>query len=133
VAEAGAVVAARALLLCICGVFASTQLARAQQCPDGTPPPCGAQAPRAPSPNSIAVHYFDNLSRDSADEYLADGFTEQLIVRLGRVERLEVRLRSEVQRYRNRSLDDPAAAERALNVRHLLTGSVRKGGPRVIW
>jgi adenylate cyclase len=104
----------------------------AQQCPDGSPPPCGAQAPRAPSPNSIAVLYFDNLSRDSADEYLADGLTEQLIVRLGRVERLDVRLRSEVQRYHGRPLTDPAAVARTLNVRYLLAGSVRKVGPRVV-
>ena len=130
--RAGAVVTARTLVLCVCCFGASVRPSFAQQCPDGSPPPCRAQVPRAPSPNSIAVLYFDNLSRDSADEYLADGFTEQLIVRLGRVDRLEVRLRSEVQRYRHRSLDDPAVAARALNVRYLLTGSVRKVGPRVV-
>jgi TolB-like protein len=116
-------------------VGASVPSLDAQQCPDGTPPPCARPVARPaapPAPNSIAVLYFDNLSRDSADEYLADGLTEQLIVRLGRVERLDVRLRSEVQRYHGRPLTDPAAVARALNVRYLLAGSVRKVGPRVV-
>jgi hypothetical protein len=40
------------------------------QCPDGSAPPCRAQAarpPGRPAPNSIAVLYFDNLSPDTAD------------------------------------------------------------------
>jgi len=124
--------AMRTFLLCACCVCAPVPLSA--QCPDGTPPPCGrAAAPaRTPPPNSVAILYFDNLSRDSADEYLADGLTEQLIVRLGRVERLDVRLRSEVQRYHGRPLTDPAAVARVLNVRYLLAGSVRKVGPRVV-
>lgn len=102
------------------------------QCPDGTPPPCAGQRAPAPAPNSVAVLYFDNLSRDSADAYLADGLTEQLIVRLGRIERLDVKPRSEVQRARLRSFGGPTAVARALNVRYLVTGSVRKVGWRVI-
>jgi hypothetical protein len=47
------------------------------QCPDGSPPPCGRAAARAPAPNSVAVLYFDNPSRDTADTFLADGLTEE--------------------------------------------------------
>ena len=55
------------------------------QCPDGTPPPCAGQRAPAPAPNSVAVLYFDNLSRDSSDAYISDGLTEELTARLGQV------------------------------------------------
>jgi hypothetical protein len=70
------------------------------QCPDGTPPPCNRAAARAPSPNSVAVLYLDNLSRDTADAYLADGLTEEIIIRLSQVRRLEVKSRFESLRFR---------------------------------
>ena len=59
------------------------------QCPDGSPPPCGRTAVHTPA-NSVAVLYFDNLSRDTADAFLADGLTEEIIIRLGQVQRLAV-------------------------------------------
>src|SRR2546430_16822633 len=59
------------------------------QCPDGSTPPChGATRPAAPASNSVAVLYFDNLSPDTADAYLARGLTADIIVRLGQIERL---------------------------------------------
>ena len=85
----------------------------AAQCPDGSPPPCRAAqrgASTAPAPNSVAVLYFDNLSRDTADAYLAEGLTEELIAQLGRVERLVVQSRNAVRRYRAAELD-PAQLE----------------------
>src|SRR3989442_8191277 len=107
----------------------------ALQCPDGPPPPCrGARAPpgRKPgvTPTSIAVLYFDNLSRDTSDAYLADGLTEEIIARLGQLERLAVKSRAAVQRFR-RSGTDPLAAARALRVARLVTGSVRRAGNRL--
>src|SRR5439155_242565 len=69
------------------------------QCPDGSPPPCRAartdpgRQPGVPT-NSVAVLYFDNLSRDTTDAYLAEGLTEELIAQLGRVERLVVKSRN---------------------------------------
>ena len=75
--------------------------------------------------------YFDNLSRDTADIYLADGLTEELIVRLQHVSRLEVKSRFESQRFRGRAHPAPAALGRALNAVYLVTGSVQKAGPRV--
>jgi TolB-like protein/Tfp pilus assembly protein PilF len=105
------------------------------QCPDGSPPPC-ARAPSrgaaiAPSPTSVAVLYFDNLSRDTNDIYLAEGLTDELITRLGQVERLQVKSRNAVRRFRGDAAEDPAAVGRALGVAHLVSGSVRRTGDRV--
>ena len=102
------------------------------QCPDGSPPPCRltSHASTAPAPNSVAVLYFDNLSADTADAYLAEGLTEELIARLGQLPRLAVKSRAAVQRFRQ-SGADPLAAARALRVARLVTGSVRRGGNRL--
>ncbi len=102
------------------------------QCPDGSPPPCRAQPARvAPPPNSVAVLYFDNLSRDTSDAYLADGLTEELIARLGQIERLQVKSRNAVRRYRGAVDPDPAALGRGLGVAHLVSGSVRRSKDRL--
>jgi TolB-like protein/Tfp pilus assembly protein PilF len=107
-------------------------LALALQCPDGSPPPCrGARAAAPVAPTSVAVLYFDNLSRDSNDAFLADGLTEELIARLGRVERLSVKSRTAVQRLRGRPLDEPAVIGRTLAVAHFVSGSVRRSGTRL--
>ena len=108
----------------------------ALQCPDGSPPPCRvARADAGPKPgvppNSVAVLYFDNLSRDTADAYMADGLTEELIGRLGQVERLTVKSRFAVRRFRGTTTEDPATVGRALGVAHLVTGSIRRSGNRV--
>jgi len=103
----------------------------ALQCPDGTPPPCRAQATRAPAPNSVAVLYFDNLSPDTADAYLASGLTEETIVRLGQVERLAVKSRHAVLRFRGRAAEDPTVLGRLLGVAYLVSGSARRSGSRV--
>jgi TolB-like protein/Tfp pilus assembly protein PilF len=102
------------------------------QCPDGTPPPCRGARAAAPAPaNSIAVLYFDNLSSDSTDAYLADGITEEVISRLGDVGRLTVKSRYAVRRYRAAAEADPTAIGRTLGVAYLVTGSVQRGGGRL--
>jgi len=102
------------------------------QCPDGTPPPCGARPARpAPPTNSVAVLYLDNLSRDTADAYLADGLTEEVIIRLGQVRRLDVKSRYEVERFRGQAARDPAQLGKALRAAYLVTGSVQRAGDRV--
>ena len=91
-------------------------LALAVQCPEGTPPPCARATSRAsvPAANSVAVLYFDNLSRDTADAYLAEGLAEELMVRLSQVRRLEVKSRFESQRVRGRTAGDARALGRSL-------------------
>ena len=101
------------------------------QCPDGSAPPCGRVAVHAPPPNSVAVLYLDNLSRDTADAFLADGLTEEIIIRLGQVPRLAVKSRYEVQRFRGRTVQDLPALGRALDASYLVTGSVQRAGDRV--
>lgn len=100
------------------------------QCPDGAPPPCRGAAARAPAGNSVAVLYFDNVTRDSADAYLADGLTEAIIVRLGQIGRLEVKSRGSVRRFREAQLE-PGPLGRQLGAAHLVSGSVRRSGERL--
>ena len=110
-----------------------TRVSLAAQCPDGSLPPCRPAAPRSggPTRSGVAVLYFDNLSRDSTYAYLADGLTEELILKLGGVGQLDVRSRFAVRRYKGRLPDDPAAVGRALDVTYLVSGSVRPGRDRV--
>jgi TolB-like protein/Tfp pilus assembly protein PilF len=90
-------------------------------------PGLGSRA--APARPSIAVLYFDNLSRDTADAYLADGLTEETIEKLGGIRRLTTTSRAAVRRFRGTA--DPTAAARALGVTHLVTGSVRRSAHRL--
>ena len=112
----------------MCGALAVPLRA---QCPDGSPPPCHAQDRRAPPPNSVAVLYFDNLSRDSADTYIADGLTDEIIVRLQHVQRLDVKSRYEVRRFRGTRIGDAQSVGRQLGVAYLVTGSVRPSASRM--
>ena len=91
--------------------------------PSGT----GSVAPA----NSVAVLYFDNLSADTSDVYLAEGLTEEIIARLGQVRRLVVKSRNAVWRYRRAAANDPASLGRALGVANLVSGSVRRSGDRL--
>jgi TolB-like protein/Tfp pilus assembly protein PilF len=77
------------------------------------------------------VLYFENATGDSADAYLADGLTEEIITRLSGVERLTVRSRYLVRRYRGAALDDPGTVGRALGVAYLVGGSLRRAGGRL--
>jgi TolB-like protein len=99
------------------------------QCPDGSAPPC--HAPRTPAPNSIAVLYFDNLSRDSGDTYIADGLTDEIIVRLQHVQRLDVKSRYEVRRFRGTRIPDARSVGHELGVAYLVTGIVRPSASRM--
>ena len=116
-------------------IIAALALARPllAQCPDGTPPPCGARPLRAamPAANSVAVLYFENVTRDSNDTYLADGLTEEITGRLSAIERLAVKSHHAVRRYRGTDLGDLAPVARVLNVSYLVTGSIRRSGARL--
>lgn len=102
------------------------------QCPDGSPPPCGrAAAHPAIQPTSLAVLYFENASRDTADAYLADGITEEIISRLSEVARLQVKSRYQVRRYRTEATENAADIGRQLAVARIVTGSVRRAGNRL--
>ena len=124
--------AARGFLLSCLGLAAAGGVAMAQ-CPDGTPPPCrrAARPAAAASANSVAVLYFENLSRDTSDAYLADGLTEEITARLGQVGRLVVTSRTAVRRLRNAATMSTPEIGRALGVSYLLNGSVRRSASRL--
>jgi TolB-like protein len=120
----------------ICLVFlcvASYASVVSAQCPDGSPPPCATRAARVtvPAANSVAVLYFDNLSRDTAYAYLADGVTEELITSLRLAGHLTVPSRNESARIRQLTGQAPALTARQLGVRYLLSGSVQPTGDRL--
>src|SRR2546430_718855 len=101
------------------------------QCADGSPPPCGRPAarPAPPAANSVAVLFF--AARDTADAYLADGLTEDLTSLLGNVGRVQVKAPGVVRRAQRAAPGDAPAIARALGVRYLVDGNVRRVGTRV--
>lgn len=78
----------------------------------------------------IAVLPFANISPDPADEYFADGMTEELISVLSRLRGLEVIARTSVMAYKAQP-KPVAVVGRELRAGTLLEGSVRKAGDRV--
>jgi TolB-like protein/tetratricopeptide (TPR) repeat protein len=101
------------------------------QCPNGTPPPCGGVRAIATTPasNSVAVLYFD--SRDTADTFLAEGLSEEIATSLGHVPRLVVKIPSAVRRVQRANEGDVRAIGRALAVRWVVDGSVRRNGTQL--
>jgi serine/threonine-protein kinase len=75
---------------------------------------------------SLAVLYLENLSRDTADQYLADGLTEDLAASLGRLGRLTVKTPSAVRREQEAHPGNVSEIGRALGVRYVLEGSLRR-------
>jgi adenylate cyclase len=83
-----------------------------------------------PAKPSIAVLPFTNLSRDSEQEYFSDGLTDDLITDLAKLSGLFVIARNSVFTYKGQAVN-VADVGRALGVRYVVEGSVRKAGPRV--
>jgi len=104
--------------------------ALAQQCPDGSPPPCAA-APARPAPHSIAVLTFENTSRDTAAQYLAEGLADQVCTRLGGVARLTLISRTVVRRLHSPEQLSVQQIGRFLNAAYLVSGFIRAAGGRV--
>jgi TolB-like protein/Tfp pilus assembly protein PilF len=103
------------------------------------PAAAGVSTPSAVEPVSpkrledshwVGVLPFVSFSPDSADEYFADGMTEELISALARVDGLRVISRTSVMTYKGRKAT-AGVIGRELGVGTLLEGSVRKVGPRV--
>jgi len=89
----------------------------------------------APSPLpaddlSIAVLPFADLSKDQDQQYFTDGLSEELLNLLVRVDELRVASRTSSFAYRGSTLSIPEISK-ALNVGHILEGSVRKDGDRI--
>lgn len=81
-------------------------------------------------PRTIAVLPFDNFSGDAESEYFGDGLAEELLSKLTHVPGLQVAARTSAFHFKDRN-DTAQTIGRALGVRHLLEGSVRRVGTRV--
>jgi adenylate cyclase len=79
---------------------------------------------------SIVVLPFVNLSNDPAQEYFADGITDDLTTELSRIPGSFVIARGTAFTYKGITVDSKQIG-RELGVRYLLEGSVRRVGDRV--
>jgi eukaryotic-like serine/threonine-protein kinase len=79
---------------------------------------------------SLAVLPLENLSGDPAQEYFADGMTEELITNLAKIGTLKVISRTSAMRYKGANKPLPQIAQE-LKVDALVEGSVLRTGNRV--
>jgi TolB-like protein/Tfp pilus assembly protein PilF len=95
-----------------------------------SPPAETASPETAADQRSIAVLPFANLSEDKANEYFADGLSEELLNLLSRIKELRVVARTSSFSFKGRTVG-AAEIARELKVAHLLEGSVRRSGSRI--
>lgn len=96
------------------------------------PPPAGARSSMAApaAPVSVAVLPFTNLGSDPDDEYFADGLTDEIIATLCRLHALRITSRTSAMAFKGAAQDVRTIA-RALDVRYVLEGAVRRAGARL--
>jgi len=85
---------------------------------------------RPPVIRSLAVLPLENLSHDPAQEYFADGMTDELITELGQISGLRVISRTSVMTYKGVRKSLPQIA-RELNVETVVEGTVLRSGDQV--
>ena len=83
-----------------------------------------------PDKPSIAVLPFQNMSGDNDQDYFCDGMVEDIITGLSRIKWLFVIARNSSFVYKGQAVNVKLVG-RALGVRYVLEGSVRKAGNRV--
>jgi TolB-like protein len=81
---------------------------------------------------SIAVLPLENLSDDKENAFFADGVQDDLLSSLTKIKELKVISRSSVMSYRNTTTRNLREIGQQLGVSHLLEGSVRRVGDRVL-
>jgi TolB-like protein len=89
--------------------------------------PAEANVPVGATKKSIAVLPFTDLSEKKDQEYFSDGLSEELIDLLGKVPGLRVPARTSSFYFKGKQAT-LAEIGKALNVTHVLEGSVRKSG-----
>ena len=80
--------------------------------------------------NSIAVLPFTNMSADDENEYFCDGLAEELLNALAKIEDLKVAARTSSFSFKNKNAE-ASQIGKALRVKTILEGSVRKSGNRL--
>ena len=98
-------------------------------------PACGCRfaeraGPSAARTSSIVVLPFINLSNDPAQDYFADGVTENLTTELSRLHNSFVIARNTAFTFKGKGLDARAIGKE-LGVRYVLEGSVQRDANRV--
>ncbi len=83
-----------------------------------------------PEKPSIAVLPFVNMSDDPKQEYLSDGFTEDLITTISKIPELFVISRQSTFSYKGKPVKVQTVAE-DLGVRYVLEGSIQKSGDKL--
>jgi TolB-like protein len=78
-------------------------------------------------PRSVAVLPFVNMSSDEEQQWFADGLSEEILNSLARTPDLHVAARTSSFAFKGSNEDIREIAE-ALDVEHILEGSVRRGG-----
>jgi adenylate cyclase len=79
---------------------------------------------------SIAILPFNNLSEDAASDYFSDGVVEDIIVSLAGLRELRVISRASTLGYHGNKTDLREIG-RALSVRYVLSGSIRRSAERI--
>jgi serine/threonine protein kinase/tetratricopeptide (TPR) repeat protein len=90
----------------------------------------GATAKANSSTKSVAVLYFENLSKVSEDEYLRDGITEDIITELSKIRGINTYSRPTVLAFRDKQVT-PAQVGQQLKAAYVLTGTLRRSGNRL--
>jgi TolB-like protein/Tfp pilus assembly protein PilF len=84
-----------------------------------------------PAEPSLAVLPLSNRSPETENEYFADGLSEALVSKLAGIKGLKVASLTASFRFKGK-YESPAAIGKELQVNHLLEGSVRRSGNRVL-
>jgi len=92
----------------------------------GWRPGAGSQGVR-----SIAVLPLENLSGDPAQEYFADGMTDELITDLAKISGLRVISRTSVMKFKGEHREQLPEIAKALGVNTIVEGSVLRVGDKV--
>jgi len=112
-------VAAAVVLIILVGLFSARQLSD-----DAAPFDVGV------SNASVAVLPFINMSNDKDNEYFSDGLTETLLHMLTQIPDLKVAARTSSFAFKGKNMSIREIA-RALEVAHVLEGSVQRAGDNV--
>jgi len=87
------------------------------------------ERPRPATPSGIAVLPFESLSDEKENAFFADGVYDGVLTKLAKVANLKVISHNSVAKYRNGR--DTQEIGRALNVTHVLKGSVRREAGKI--
>jgi serine/threonine-protein kinase len=91
----------------------------------------GATGDVGGSARTLAVLPFANIGGDSAQEYFADGLTDELSTVLGKVAGIQITARSSAYKYKGRRDLDVSSVGRALGAEYIVQGSVRREGDSI--